>query len=176
MPITNSLNRTLIIGNSGSGKSTLAQQLATLAQTPAIDLDLLHWEGDGYGVKRDESAARQLVRAAADQPRWIIEGVFGWLAEVAVPRATTLIWLDVPWNICRAGLLARGPRRGSTDQDNADLLKWAEAYWDRTTPSSFTGHLGIFESFPGLKHRLGSREKVSEFLAEQYAQQGDSSN
>ena len=26
----------------------------------------------------------------------LFEGVFGWLAEVAVPRATTLIWLDVP--------------------------------------------------------------------------------
>lgn len=164
------LSRTLIIGNSGSGKSTLAEQLATLVAGPAIDLDLLHWEPDGYGVKRDENAARQLVGAAADEPRWIIEGVFGWLAEVAVPRATTLIWLDLPWSICRAGLLARGPRRGSTDQDNTELLKWAEAYWDRKTPSSFTGHLTIFENFPGPKYRLGSREKMSEFLAVQRAQ------
>jgi adenylate kinase family enzyme len=77
------LSRTLILGNSGSGKSTLAEQLATLVAGPAIDLDLLHWETDGYGVKRDENAARQLVRTAADEPRWIIEGVFGWLAEVA---------------------------------------------------------------------------------------------
>jgi adenylate kinase family enzyme len=160
------LTRTLIVGNCGSGKSTLGEQLATLVAGPAIGLDLLHWETDRYGVKRDENAARQLVRAAADEPRWIIEGVFGWLAEVAVPRATALIWLDVPWSICRAGLLARGLRRGSTDQDHTELLKWAEAYWDRKTPSSFTGHLTIFESFPGLKYRLVSREKISEFLAE----------
>jgi adenylate kinase family enzyme len=164
-----SLSRTLIIGNSGSGKSTLAQQLATLVHAPAIDLDLLHWEADGYGAKRDENAARKLVLTAAGEPRWIIEGVFGWLAEVAVPRATTLIWLDVPWSICRAGLLARGPRRGSTDQDNTELLKWAEAYWDRKTPSSFTGHLTIFQNFPDPKYRLGSREKMSAFLAEQRA-------
>jgi adenylate kinase family enzyme len=164
------LSRTLILGNGGSGKSTLAEQLATLVAGPAIDLDLLHWETDGYGVKRDENAARQLVRSAADEPRWIIEGVFGWLAEVAVPRATTLIWLDLPWSICRAGLLARGPRRGSTDQDNTELLKWAEAYWDRKTPSSFTGHLMIFENFPSPKYRLGSREKMSEFLAVQRGQ------
>ena len=164
------LGRTLIIGNSGSGKSTLAQQLASLVHAPAIDLDLLHWEADGYGAKRDENAARQLVLAAADESSWIIEGVFGWLAEVAVPRATTLIWLDVPWSICHAGLLARGPRRGSTAQDNTDLLKWAEAYWDRKTPSSFTGHLAIFEHFPRPKYRLGSREKMSEFLAVQRTQ------
>ena len=164
------LSRTLIIGNGGSGKSTLSEQLAALVAGPAIDLDLLHWETGGYGVKRDENAARQLVRTAADEPRWIIEGVFGWLAEIAVPRATALIWLDVPWGICRAGLQARGLRRGSTDQDHTELLKWAEAYWDRKTPSSFTGHLTIFEGFPGVKYRLGSREKISEFLAEQRVQ------
>ena len=163
------LSRTLIIGNSGSGKSTLAQELATVVQAPAIDLNRLHWEADGCGAKRDENAARHLVLAAADEPRWIIEGVFGWLAEVAVPRATTLIWLDVPWAICHAGLLARRPRRGSTAQDNTKLLKWAEAYWDRKTPSSFTGHLTIFENFSSPKYRLGSREKTSDFLAEQRA-------
>ena len=26
----------------------------------------------------------------SSQPRWIIEGVFGWLAEVALPKATAL--------------------------------------------------------------------------------------
>jgi len=33
------------------------------------------------------------------QPLWIIEGVYGWLAEVALPRATALIWLDLPWSL-----------------------------------------------------------------------------
>jgi hypothetical protein len=34
--------RTVVVGNSGSGKSTLAEAIADI---PAIDLDLLHWEG-----------------------------------------------------------------------------------------------------------------------------------
>ena len=63
------LSRTLIIGNSGSGKSTLAEQLSTLIAGPAIDLDLLHWETSGYGVKRDENAARQPdAGAISDRP------------------------------------------------------------------------------------------------------------
>jgi adenylate kinase family enzyme len=41
--------RTVVIGNSGSGKSTLAEAMAKLAHIPVIDLDLLHWEGAGYG-------------------------------------------------------------------------------------------------------------------------------
>ena len=42
----------------------------------------------------------------ANQPRQSVgssEGVYGWLAEVAVPRATALIWLDIPWDVCREG-------------------------------------------------------------------------
>jgi hypothetical protein len=42
--------------------------LAALANVPALDLDLFHWEGDGYGRKRDEEAAKQLVRDAAAAP------------------------------------------------------------------------------------------------------------
>ena len=65
-----------------------------------------------------------------------------------------LVWLDLPWKSCREGLVARGLRRGATQADFDALLKWAEAYWERTTPSSFSGHLAMFETFPGHKLRL----------------------
>jgi hypothetical protein len=66
-----------------------------------IDLDLLNWEGNGYGRKRDEDAARRMTLEVSTQPLWIIAGVYGWLAEVALPRATALIWLDFPWSLYR---------------------------------------------------------------------------
>lgn len=156
--------RTVVIGNSGSGKSTLAEAIANLADIPAIDLDLLHWEEGSYGVKRHEDVARKMVLEISNQPRWIIEGVFGWLADVALPRATALIWLDLPWSLCRAGLLARGLRRGATHDDATDLMTWAEAYWTRPTPSSFAGHSRIFNDFSGAKLRLESREQVAQLL------------
>jgi adenylate kinase family enzyme len=158
--------RTVVIGNSGSGRSTLAARLAALANVPAIDLDLLHWVDDGYGVKRAEADAQQLVRETATQPGWVIEGVFGWLAEVAIPRATGLIWLDLPWSVCREGLLARGVRRDSTEAGFAELIAWAEAYWKRQTSSSFAGHLRLFGAFPGVKRRLLNRQEIELFLAE----------
>jgi adenylate kinase family enzyme len=156
--------RTVIIGNSGSGKSTLAEAIASLVRIPVIDLDLLHWEQDGYGAKRNEDVARQMALDVSNQPRWIIEGVFGWLAEVALPKATALVWLDFPWSLCRAGLLARGLRRGATSRDAADLMKWAEAYWSRQTPSSFAGHSKMLNDFSGAKLRLEDREQVAELL------------
>src|SRR3978361_188568 len=158
------VERAVIIGNSGSGKSTLAEAIASLAHIPAIDLDLLHWEQDGYGVKRNEEVARQMAFDVSNQPRWIIEGVFGWLAEIALLKATAFVWLDFPWNLRRAGLLARGLRRGATSRDAADLMKWAEAYWSRQTPSSYAGHLKMFEDFSGAKLRLENREQVAELL------------
>jgi adenylate kinase family enzyme len=156
--------RTVIIGNSGSGKSTLAAAMSSLAHIPIIDLDLLHWEQDGYGLKRNEHEARMMVLEVSKQPRWIIEGVFGWLAEVAIPKATALIWLDFPWTLSHAGLLARGLRRGATNQDATELMEWAEAYWTRQTSTSFAGHSKIFNEFSGTKLRLERREQAADML------------
>ncbi len=160
-PMLESFQRTVIIGNCGSGKSVFAEHLAALTHIPAIDIDSLHWERGGH--KRDEESAKRLVREAAATPRWIIEGVFGWLAEIALPRATAIIWLDLPWSVCREGLLARG-QRGGSEADFAELLAWSEAYWDRKTSSSFEGHSRLFESFPGIKLRLRDRGEVGRLL------------
>jgi adenylate kinase family enzyme len=157
--------RIVIIGNSGSGKSTLANHLAARLGVPAVDLDHLHWEDEGYGRKRDEAAARGLVAEAAAEQGWIVEGVYGWLAEIAIPRARALIWLDFAWSECRASLIARGARRGADLGAFDELLRWAEAYATRTTSSSFEGHRRMFEDFAATKLRLRSRKEIDDFLA-----------
>jgi len=164
-PILNS-QRIVIFGNSGSGKSTLAGRLAARLPAPAIDLDAFHWLDEGYAQKRDAADARRLVAEAAAGPRWIIEGVYGWLADVALPRATALIWLDLPWSECRASLLSRGPRRGADKTAFDDLLAWGEAYTTRTTSSSHEGHRRSYDAFLGEKLRLCSRREVSDCLGE----------
>jgi adenylate kinase family enzyme len=156
-------SRWLVIGNSGSGKSTLATQVGTVLHLPVHDLDLVHWRRDGR--KRDEAEARAHVAEIAGAGAWVIEGVYGWLAEVALPRARSLVWLDLPWEECRSGLLARGLRRGMTPEDQDALLAWADAYWQRKTSSSFAGHGRIFQGFVGEKTRLRSRAEAAAFAA-----------
>jgi adenylate kinase family enzyme len=148
-----------IIGNSGSGKSGLAAKAGSALKLPFYDLDRLHWQEDGR--KRDEAEARLLVARHANTSDWIIEGVYGWLVETALPRAKVLIWLDLPWAECREGLLRRGAQHGETENDQAALLAWAGEYWTRTTSSSFAGHLQLYETFGGGKIRLRRRADVS---------------
>lgn len=156
-------SRVVIVGASGSGKSTLARALGARMAVEVVDLDRIHWLGK-VGVKRDEGDARQMVSALAANPSWIIEGVFGWLADVALPRATSLVWLDLPWSVCCEGLASRGPWPGASAAEHADFLAWAEGYWRRETPSSFKGHLALFDAFAGPKWRLGSRAATADWL------------
>jgi hypothetical protein len=55
--------------------------------------------------------------------------------------------------------------------------KWAEAYWDRQTPTSFKGHQQLFEAFSAAKLRVRNRKEADRFLAcnsENNASFGDS--
>ncbi len=154
-------DRILIIGNSGSGKSTLARAISDRHQHPFIGLDQIHWGEGGFAQKRDEQVARRLTRDAATAARWVMEGVYGWLSDEAVPRVQTLLWLDLPWAECRAGLLER-----KADQSfDAEMLLWAEQYWTRETSSSFAGHRRLYDDFARDKLRFQSREEVAAFMA-----------
>ena len=136
--------RVVITGNSGSGKSRLAQRIAQVFSVPIIDLDEIYWMGGGYGLKRDEAAARELLEQTASQPASVIEGVFGALCRAALPYATAPIWLDLPWEESRAGLMERGLRRGMTESDHAALVAWAAEYWTHQNANSYAGHLTVY--------------------------------
>ncbi|MEZ0171125.1 AAA family ATPase [Microvirga sp. TS319] len=159
--------RTVIVGNSGSGKSWLAVRLARVVNGAVIDLDAIHWEPGGYGRRRDAEAARAMVREAAAGERWVIEGVYGWLAQEALPRATALIWLDLPEAECMANLRHRGLRGGGDEASFAALIAWAGEYRTRENANSFKAHEVMFDACARnrLRLRLRSREEILGFLA-----------
>lgn len=156
--------RTLILGNSGSGKSWFSARLAEALGTEAIDLDGIHWEPGGYNVPREKRDAIGRVRQTAAKPAWIIEGVYGWLVQEAVPQATALLWLDVPVDECVVNLRQRGLRRGGNEASFEALIAWAAEYPHRRTSSSLAGHGRIFADFPRRKLRLISRTDMGRCL------------
>jgi adenylate kinase family enzyme len=156
--------RTVIVGNSGSGKSWLAERLAEGLGTVAIDLDAIHWMLGGYNARRDTDLAKSMVRDQSSKDRWIIEGVYGWLAYEALPSATAFIWLDLPEGECIENIRGRGLRRGGDEASFEALIAWAGEYRTRDNANSFTGHLRLFELFEGRKFRLRSRAEIADFL------------
>src|SRR5450755_386980 len=125
--------RTVIMGNSGSGKSTLAEAIASLVHIPVIDLDLLHWEQDGYGAKRNEDVARQMALdvfkpAALDHRRRV------WVACGDRPsqgNGTCLVRFSVeslPFRATRSRATARSNQslRRRPDEMGRSLLESAD--------------------------------------------------
>ncbi|MNL03456.1 topology modulation protein [compost metagenome] len=155
------LIRTLIIGNSGSGKSWLAQRLAEQLQVAWTDLDRIHWLSDEHSIPRPRAEALGMARIAADEPSWVIEGVYGWIVSEVIHRATALVWLSVEDEVCVANIRQRETK---DDERLISLLEWAGSYRTRDGSSGFAAHRRLFEGFTGSKVQLLDRVGIADFV------------
>ena len=101
-----SMRRIVILGCAGSGKSTLARLLGERLALPVFHLDQMFWQ-PGWVKPSDELFDRR-VREAVVGESWVIEGnydrrSFKW----RLPRADTLIWMDMPRMTCLRRVLGR---------------------------------------------------------------------
>lgn len=158
------LNRVLIFGNGGSGKTWLANKLGRGLQRAVIHLDDLRWEPGNYGVARDNQLVVNEAMDAATADRWLMEGVYGWLAKAVLPRATKLIWIDLPEAECIANVKARGIQGGGSQTAFDELIKWISEYRIRSNSTCFAAHSQLFEAFAGQKTLLKSRAEIRAFL------------
>lgn len=165
------MKRTVIIGNSGSGKSYLAQRLGAHFGCPVIHLDSLFWEPGGFNLKRPKEIVYAEIAGLVQGESWLVEGVFGELAQEFFTRADYLLWLDLDRESCLTSLARRGSEsskqrdKQAAEENFQKLLKWASEYWDREGPRSWRGHQALFEAFSAEKRHLASREAVNAFVA-----------
>ncbi|MBL8516706.1 MAG: hypothetical protein JNM76_07025 [Betaproteobacteria bacterium] len=95
--------RIAILGNSGSGKSTLAARLSRELKLATLDLDTVAWVPGQDAVARDPAEAAAMVRTFCSQhERWVMEGCYASLIEVALAADPLLIWLDPVDAVCQA--------------------------------------------------------------------------
>jgi hypothetical protein len=106
--------------------------------------------------------------------------VFGELAQLAIPRATHLIFLDKSCEGCVEALLERGylgnlenhidksslsaEALAELERSFQALVQWAREYYQRTDLRSQIGHQNIFQAFEGIKSKLTDRSSVAAFL------------
>jgi len=158
------LKRVLIFGNSGTGKTWLANNLGRVLQSVVIHLDDLRWEPGNYGIARDNQRVVDEAKHAATADRWLMEGVYGWLAKAVLPRATTLIWIDLPEAECIANVKARGIQGGGSQAAFDELITWISEYRLRNNSTCFAAHAQLFEASAGAKRLLRSRAEIRSFL------------
>lgn len=121
---TSDWRRTLVIGNGGSGKTWLARRIAETRDLPVVHLDDLHWLPGRYGTARDKTEVAEDVKAAAAEKRWVIKGVYGLSANIALPRVTAFVWLDLPEDACIENVRRRGRQGRETQTQFTGLLDW----------------------------------------------------
>ena len=163
--------RIVIIGNCGSGKSYLARALASGLELPIVHLDSIFWLPRGFNAKRSPEEVEQLLVDFRSNQSWIVEGVFGELAARFLDLSELLIWLDMPWEVCRSNLQERGSESSKqndpiqAEESFRALLVWSSEYWSRTNLRSYSGHLSLFTAYDRKKRRFSRRSEVDAFLA-----------
>jgi adenylate kinase family enzyme len=164
------MNKIIIVGNSGSGKTWLGARMAHLLGVRHIALDVIFWESGGYNRKRDACEVQADLQKIHSSGTWLVEGVFGHLADVFISFADTLIYMDLPWEECKKNLLSRGSESSrQLDPKKAEenfhaLLEWAEAYKTRGSKASKMYHDFLFDNFSGDKYRICSRDDAEQLL------------
>lgn len=157
--------RILIFGNGGTGKTWLAGEISRILDRLAIHLDDLRWSPGQYGVARDNQLVFNEVVEAGKADRWLMEGVYGWLANAVLARATSLIWIDLPEEECVANITARGIQGGGSEENFRELVEWVREYRERENSStSYASHKKLFDAFMGNRVLLKSRSEVSDHV------------
>ncbi|WP_273762600.1 AAA family ATPase [Aeromonas hydrophila] len=162
--------RILIIGNSVSGKSWLAARLAEQLTIHEVNLDPIVWQPGCFNQKRPQHKIDQAIQTLAQEPSWVVERVFGALADQLLDAADTLLFLDLDWSVCRDSLQSRGSQSArqrdavAAEENFQQLLVWASEYGQRTSKSSRQYHRELFDRLPNAKHRFTTRAEVNLYL------------
>jgi adenylate kinase family enzyme len=153
--------RVLLVGNSGAGKSTFARALAQEHALAHLDLDTIVWEPGQVAVARPAAAVRaDLAAFIGAHPRWVAEGCYGDVIELALPHCSELVFLNPGRERCLAHCRARPwePHKYASpaEQDRMlpFLLDWVAAYYERDGAMSYGAHRRIFDAFTGPKREL----------------------
>jgi adenylate kinase family enzyme len=171
-----SFKRTVVVGTSGSGKSTFSREISSILNVPHIELDSIFWKPDWESVP--EHKFIKDVRAAIDCDSWIIDGNYSAVRSEAWSRATSVVWLSLPFPVIFLRLLKRTLRRSMTGETccngNKESLRTALCSRDSVLLWAIRSHKqyereysSCFAAYPNAqKYRLTNSKGIELFMGE----------
>jgi adenylate kinase family enzyme len=99
------MKRVMVIGPPGSGKSTFARRLRAITRLPLHHLDQ-HYFRPGWQPTPKPEWQRFLTELAGRE-EWIMDGSYDSSFPIRMPRADTILWLDIPRRIAFPRILKR---------------------------------------------------------------------
>jgi len=88
------MRRVLVFGAPGTGKSRLARVLGDRLGLPVLHRDAEYWRPGWVDPAMDEWRAQIAMLAARDA--WVMDGNYSGTWDLRLPRAHTVVWLDLP--------------------------------------------------------------------------------
>ena len=152
------MRKILIFGNSGSGKSTLAKQLSTDEGLAHLDLDTIAWLPSIPPERESLSVSNEKIEQfVQENKKWVIEGCYSDLLNLASPFANEMIFLNLSVEKCIEHCRQRPwePHKYKTKQDQDKnlemLIDWIRQYPVRTDEFSLLAHQKLFDEFKRKK-------------------------
>jgi adenylate kinase family enzyme len=159
-----------VLGSGGAGKSTFARELGARTGLPVIHLDALFWGPNWQPMPKPEWI--ELERGLIADEHWIMDGNYGSTQDLRLPRADTVVFLDLPRLVCVWAVIRRWSvyrRRARPDlpqnRDRLDLefLRWIWTYPKEKRPDVLARLATLPETT--IVVRLQSRQAIREYLA-----------
>ena len=164
------MKKILVIGCPGSGKSTFSKALHNVTGIPLIHLDNLFWNADQTTV--EQSVFREKLAAVLQEDAWIIDGNYGSTLEMRMQACDTVIFLDIPPDVCLEGVCER---KGTARSD----LPWVETEEDPEFTAYIRGFptqgrpqiLRLLERYADKEHLIFTDRSEADVFLETYREQ-----
>jgi len=89
----------LVWGPVASGKTTVASLIAGRIGIPHVELDAIFWKPDWVEKPVEEFRADVSAVLAKYPDGWVIDGNYGRIKDLVLPRADTVVWLRTPFHV-----------------------------------------------------------------------------
>lgn len=132
--------RVAVIGCPGSGKTTLSKALAPVLGKKPVHLDKELWLSDWTVMPFERR--QELHKSFIERDDWLIDGMWRSHVESRIARATLVVWLDFPTELCLDRVLLR--KQSSGDVQRSDI---ADGCLENDPDSDFDAFINYIKHF-----------------------------